>query len=483
MRSPAEMNIIQIDITNACMFSCSNCTRFCGQHPKPFFMEPETFRRAVDSLDGFEGVIGIIGGEPTLHPQFDQLVSYYSSKVPEPRPRAFIQQPVDSFSAYARTVKYMRGRSRGLFTSLGNGYYRNFEQIQDVFAYQSINDHQSVNTHQAILITRKELGIPDQEWFRLRDSCWIQNLWSASITPKGAFFCEIAACLDMLFDGPGGWPIEPGWWKRTPADFGDQLHWCEMCSMALKVPTMDATHQTDIVSPAMAEKLKKINGPKIRNQHFAIFDPSAYEPSQYGHARDPIWYLQEQGDMGRVSPTHESLFPRRIDVAVRNGHSSEATLELDRVTRLDFNDWVAVFRDEAAVSQEFLSRIRRCVLNPGCFYHEDRVWLFHRRAKALRGAETICLDDCLRDRWENKKRVALRNYPCVGRATRRERLSLLVKEFVNRAAFLLPIPRRRFRAPTAAEGDPKAAGCGVCTSPEAVEPLPAEQIPSCAVKR
>ena len=66
------------------------------------------------------------------------------------------------------------------------------------------------------MATRKELGIPDEKWIKLRDKCWIQNLWSASITPKGAFFCEVAAAMDMTLNGPGGWPIEPGWWKRKP---------------------------------------------------------------------------------------------------------------------------------------------------------------------------------------------------------------------------------------------------------------------------
>ena len=38
MRSPQDMQIILIDITNACTERCSNCTRFCGNHKKPFFM-------------------------------------------------------------------------------------------------------------------------------------------------------------------------------------------------------------------------------------------------------------------------------------------------------------------------------------------------------------------------------------------------------------------------------------------------------------
>ena len=27
-------------------------------------------------------------------------------------------------------------------------------------------------------------------------------------------FCEVAASLDYLFDGPGGYSLEKGWWKH-----------------------------------------------------------------------------------------------------------------------------------------------------------------------------------------------------------------------------------------------------------------------------
>ncbi len=441
MKSPADQKIIQIEITNACFFSCSNCSRFCGHHPKPFFMDFETFSRAVDSLAGFRGIVGIMGGEPTLHPQFDQLIGYYAAKVPEPRPSSFIQQPVKSFARYGDIVRYVRGRRRGLWSSLGNGYYRHFELIQDTFPYQCLNDHQSINTHQAFLITRKELGIPDKEWFALRDKCWIQNLWSASITPKGAFFCEIAAALDMLFDGPGGWPIEPGWWKRKPADFTDQLHWCEMCSVALKVPTMEATRQIDIISPVMLEKLQKINGPKIRDGRYVVFDPSEYNSAQYsGHEANPIWYLpKSEGDSARVSPTHGTLFPRRVEIAVLESQSGSATLPVEKVEKLDFTDWVVVFRNDAAVNREFLERLPKCVLNPGCFYYYgDNAWLFNRRAKALHGVDTIRLVCNLIERWEKKKRVHLNAYPLIGDLSRKEKLSMLIKTIRNRGAFLWP---------------------------------------------
>ncbi len=81
MKSPSEQKIIQIDITNACTHSCSNCTRFCGHHPKNFFMNLETFKKAVDSLVDYPGMVGIMGGEPTIHPKFDMLIKYYATKI------------------------------------------------------------------------------------------------------------------------------------------------------------------------------------------------------------------------------------------------------------------------------------------------------------------------------------------------------------------------------------------------------------------
>ena len=41
MRSPARMETIQIELTSACVLKCSNCTRFCGTHKVPFFLDED----------------------------------------------------------------------------------------------------------------------------------------------------------------------------------------------------------------------------------------------------------------------------------------------------------------------------------------------------------------------------------------------------------------------------------------------------------
>jgi hypothetical protein len=76
MRSPAEMDIVQIDISTKCHLKCSNCTRLIPHQPSRDDMKIETFERAVKSMDGWDGpnkVLGVIAGEPTLHSEFEQI--------------------------------------------------------------------------------------------------------------------------------------------------------------------------------------------------------------------------------------------------------------------------------------------------------------------------------------------------------------------------------------------------------------------------
>ena len=82
MRPLSEMTIIQIEVTNACWLKCSNCTRHVGHHRDPFFMELDFIEKAIDSLEGFEGNIGIMGGEPTLHPKFNEICEIVKRKIP-----------------------------------------------------------------------------------------------------------------------------------------------------------------------------------------------------------------------------------------------------------------------------------------------------------------------------------------------------------------------------------------------------------------
>jgi hypothetical protein len=431
MRSPADMEIIQIDITNACPHICSNCTRFCGHHPKPYFMAEDTFRQAVESLKAFPGTVGVMGGEPTLHPEFEALMEIYREGLVPGRQLTEGREPIADFNAYSQSLlKGIEHGVPGLWTSLGPGYFKNFEIIQELFSFQAINDHTNAGLHQALMVARKDLGIPDEEWYPQRDKCWIQNLWSASITPKGAFFCEVAGALDMLFDGPGGWPVEPGWWKRTPDEFGDQLKWCEMCSACLNVPRTEANRKLDTVSKSVYRQLEDMGSLKVKRGQVEVFDPEQYDPAEYAVDPNNIWFLPESDDRFRVSGTCETIKPRIINAIVlsTSGVTDVVSEHFDRVRVIPHHDsaaflqaveesdsvgWIAVFDADVRLPDRFGERIRNTVFNPGCLYTSEvePFRLFHKRARALRKSDWITAES-LEDffgLWPDDKRVTLRS--------------------------------------------------------------------------
>ena len=428
MKSPAEMKVIQIDITNACPLRCSGCTRLCGHHEEPFFMDFETFKKAVDSLKGFEGIVGIMGGEPTIHPEFPRFMEYYRANVGYDDYSTASYQPTGDFMRHVLANAWHTDYSnkRGLWTMMPPKYYEHFELIQDTFAYQSLNDHSELSRHQTQLVTRKELGIPDDEWVKLRDACWVQNLWSASITPKGAFFCEVAAAMDATLGGPGGWAIEPGWWNRKPEDFKEQLEWCENCSACLPMPTRDARDQVDDVSPVWAKKLEAIKSPKMRKGLVQTFDPMAWQADKHSIIQTHMPYMDDQET--RMGKTRDRLKPQRIaEVVWLTGKlGEEATRALlvklkaakklaavvgqdaalaafaaevevpfvtgptglaDLVEATSAKDWVLMTKDGVA-PDAFLALTKTCVFNPGVVYHggthRHPYQFFNLRASSLK---------------------------------------------------------------------------------------------------
>lgn len=467
MKSPGDHKIIQIDITNACPHSCSNCTRFCGHHEKPFMMEFDTFKRIVDSLVEFPGMVGIMGGEPTIHPEFERFVEYYASKIgPRKRSRKALE-PILVFSDYRTYELSDVNCKRGLWTSLGAGYYRHFELIQEVFEYQCINDHANPGLHQALLISRKELGITDEEWIPLRDKCWIQNLWSSSATPKGGFFCEVAGALDALFKGPGGWKINKNWWKKKPEEFGDQLDWCELCGAALQVPRRQANEEIDDISPELLKKLEKVNSPKLRKKQVAEFNPDTCNPQEYQCTPSEEWYLPEGDNEQRIAGTNKSLYPRKFVCLVFADHElseefSETAEQFDQVIivcrkdspksfdaeylevdedasvaeiltqaqkQFKLNDWIVMLDSTITLRDDFCATLRKQILNPGCLFYQKRVnktaaarncskhkdtfaqnmlfLMFNMKAQALRNLNT---DSDLFDLWEPHKRIDLNDW-------------------------------------------------------------------------
>lgn len=457
--SPADHKVVQVEITNRCFMACSNCTRLVAHQAQPFEMDRETFGRAVCSVADHPGMIGIMGGEPTLHRDFEWLARHFASTIDAGRKYELLREPVGDLAAYRNAHCASLHHRRGLWSATGPRFLDHLELISETFGYWCLNDHSHAGKHQALLVARKDLGIRQERWEYLRDRCWLQRNWSSSITPAGAYFCEVAAAIDWtLFGGRLGWPIEPGWWKRSRCDFGEQLSLCEYCAAPLEMPARLPAEEKDDVSPTPARLLTEAGSPGVARRAVFVDPPGEVRPSRFGCE---AYMRQDDGDVdnsARIGPANRWVKPRQIvglvvcvdfadclaDVLAANKRhfdryavvttpADRQTQELAAAAGVDvvvseacynggdsFNkgrllnaglrhlgptDWVLFHDADVLLAPYWGEWIRGHVLNPGCLYHAQRVHaMFDKHWSLVR-------DDWSMARWLHIREVAADRLP------------------------------------------------------------------------
>jgi len=246
--------LCQIDINNSCSQFCAYCSRYI-RHLRPdqrFNMSVSIFRKAILSLREWPGKIGVIGGEPTFHPRFEDICLILK-KLRIPRHKL------------------------ELFTSGGVKFERHKKLINEVFGHIAYNEH-SEKQREICLFQPSTIAIDDvvsDEGYRkeLIDKCWLQRTWCPTINPKGCFFCEVAGALDILLDGPGGYPIEPDWWKKEPKDFQDQVErYCKHCGIAIPLKRELLSVTKEKFSPGLLKIFKEHNLRNLSDEYITLFD-------------------------------------------------------------------------------------------------------------------------------------------------------------------------------------------------------------------
>jgi len=199
-------NQIEIDITYRCNLSCANCNRSIAR-------APENLDISIDTIAEFVQVslqkkihwrrIRVLGGEPTLHPQFMEII--------------------DLLRSY---------RDNGFLCSIEvvtNGYgsfvNRKLKELPDDFWIEN---------------SRKETGYqpgfrpfsmapvddPDYSQACFKNGCEIISVCGMGLTPLGYYPCALAGGIDRIRGQHGGRSNLPD----SDDDMEDILEWaCRLC--------------------------------------------------------------------------------------------------------------------------------------------------------------------------------------------------------------------------------------------------------------
>lgn len=277
--------VIQIWVTRACDKACLNCTQGSNLAGKHYFITPEQFEQAVLSLKDYWGIVGMFGGNPATHPQFEELCSILRKYIPKERCGLWSNNPITPERARAARTTFNPSVSN-LNVHLDSKAYAMFKEhwpesnpfglhqdsrhspcyvaMKDVLRTYCSNcqgrgcmwDGYTYNKQDQCPVCKGVGSVYDEvKAWELISTCDINQNWSAMVcVVRGqvrAFFCEIAGAQAMLHqDEPNypdtGLPLRPDglyqgqydtyrWWELGMPWFADQVRkHCHDCGVPLR---------------------------------------------------------------------------------------------------------------------------------------------------------------------------------------------------------------------------------------------------------
>lgn len=227
-----------IDITNKCHIGdCSYCSRYIRHIPKEkrFEMSLEEIEQALIAYQGIPcRKIGIIGGEPLVHSQFGEICQLVS--------------------------KYFPPEKTQLFTSIKPELSKYRDDIARTFGFTAVNEHtpfqNSVGLHQPFTLALKDMVEDPELRIALIKDCWFGKNWCGTVTPLGAYHCEIAAFIAYMI-GFKGWEVTPRWWEKEDAE--DQIELCQLCGACIPMERQAPVNKRQKMSVSVFQILSENN--------------------------------------------------------------------------------------------------------------------------------------------------------------------------------------------------------------------------------
>ena len=182
---------IEIDLTYACNLKCTGCNRSCTQAPtseEMSFDQIQLFVNDSKALNKRWEVISLLGGEPTLHSQFEEIVLY------------IINHYIKDFSPTT------------ILKIVSNGYsLKSRETLKSLTIYPEVYiDWSSIKTSNSIPYFSDFNDAPIDDMCFINEDfskgCWVTNYCGISLNSQGYFACSLCGGINRVMKSDKGIP-------------------------------------------------------------------------------------------------------------------------------------------------------------------------------------------------------------------------------------------------------------------------------------
>lgn len=270
--------ISHIVITNVCNLSCGGCHQHCGNFEKKqlWFISKDEFIKCIKVLKSpknriliknknFITKISIFGGEPTLHPQWNELVEIMKEHTD------VLFRVSTNGRLSAEEIKKYKNKKDLFVTTLSeivSMERSNYKPQSNITYIIDPKDEDKIKYYKFVPTMIAPIDIyPNKSkkyfWKKAQRDCGIWKNCSKSIYNGKAYFCEVAASMDWLFyNGQNGWDINDDLFNKTTKEIEKQAEkFCYRCAWCISSDPVMNNYEQKISDPTLVSETNK-NFPK-----------------------------------------------------------------------------------------------------------------------------------------------------------------------------------------------------------------------------
>jgi len=170
---------IQIDINVECNLMCYNCNRSCRQAPSNEMMTIDQIKKFIDEsiqANYCWPQIDILGGEPTLHPKFLDIVQLFNDYRQVHNPNCVLKIVTNGYTDETNRLIDEANKITHLW-------------VENTFKKSVVQSFNPFNV--APIDTLSDIDYSAD--------CWILQLCGKGLSFSGYYLCAVAASIDRIF--------------------------------------------------------------------------------------------------------------------------------------------------------------------------------------------------------------------------------------------------------------------------------------------